>query len=72
MIDRKKAHRERAKRGESIPLCACGKQLKGKLSRARGVCSVCYKRSPEAKAATLVRVRMLRKKAQPPGDTCNT
>lgn len=57
--DRVRAYRKRQKTGESIPLCVCGKQLRGKLSRSRGICSECWKRSEAGKAETRDRVRRL-------------
>lgn len=58
--DRVRKHRARKKSGEQIPLCACGRQLRGKLSRDRGICSICNRDSAEYKAQTRERVRKLR------------
>ncbi|MBC7968713.1 MAG: hypothetical protein H7Z11_01040 [Verrucomicrobia bacterium] len=62
--DRVKAHRDRTRTGETIPLCTCGckRQLKGEKSRSRGLASVCWKKSAEGKQETRDRVRQHRKK----------
>jgi hypothetical protein len=58
------AHRDRAKTGEVIPQCACGKQLRGNLSRVRGICSKCWKETPEGRAETAENVRKCRERKQ--------
>jgi hypothetical protein len=62
------AHRDRAKTGEVIPLCGCGKQLRGNLSRVRGICSKCWKETPEGKAETLENVRKCRERKRKKGE----
>ena len=45
--ERAAEYRLRQKTGESIPLCRCDRQLKGSLSRKRGLCKTCYDSSPD-------------------------
>lgn len=57
-----KAYRQAQAAGQKCPLCTCGKQLKGKLSKERLTCSLCWQKSDEGKAETLRRVREHRRK----------
>lgn len=65
--ERKRQQRERQRQGISVPLCTiCQKrQLKGKKSKERLICSVCWKRTDEAKQQTLERVRQHRASDRP-------
>jgi hypothetical protein len=44
--ERAAEYRLRRKTGESIPLCGCGRPLKGNLSKKRQLCTACYGSSP--------------------------
>jgi hypothetical protein len=59
---RQRDFKARAKTGEAIPQCGCGRQLRGSLSRVRGICSKCWKETPEGKAETADNVRECRKR----------
>ena len=51
----------RQKTGEEVPHCReCDRQLRGKLSKERGLCSRCWQRTDEARAEALARVRQHR------------
>jgi hypothetical protein len=65
---RQRDFKARAKTGETIPQCACGRQLRGNLSRDRGICSRCWKETPEGKAETLENVRKCRERKRKKGE----
>jgi hypothetical protein len=54
---RQRDFKARVKTGEAIPLCGCGRQLRGILSRVRGICSRCWKQTDQGRAETLENVR---------------
>jgi hypothetical protein len=65
---RQQAHRDRAKTGEAIPQCSCGKRLQGNLSRVRGICSACWKLTDQGKAETAENVRKCRERKRKKGE----
>ena len=58
--ERAAEYRLRQKTGESIPLCRCDRQLKGSLSRKRGLCKTCYDSSPDRRHLRWVNINVIR------------
>lgn len=64
--ERAKDYYDRKKAGIEVPCCPgvdgkpCGKKIVGDLSLSRGICSRCWKKTPEGKVETKERVRRLR------------
>jgi hypothetical protein len=53
-------YRLRQKTGNSIPLCRCDRQLKGSLSRKRGLCKTCYDSSPDRRHLRWANINVIR------------
>ena len=62
-----KEYRKAKAEGKTVPLCTCGKQLKGKLAKARKICSACWKQTEQGKEETrqaVSRSRLKRKQQE--------